>query len=344
MEKKSKRKKGIEIRREVRENILKLLWPEKTGWGKNKKINSLEFRKFVERSGHRKGTIYEELRTLINVGIVARKGREYVLVPGYFRRKSDLLRYITFLKSDDPSLMQTGAMGLNEIFSSHANIRVQNLKVFLQSSDIQALIEGQDVSEIIKIKEIWEVFLIVLNDTKKYGWLVERYLISAIQNAIKIAEDLRKQETSFDIDSNLKEALMKAVGKAILDFTASEAYVMYKRSVVKLIEILRELDDSNIIQIGIIEQLLKRPHKKPRFSRLDNSLPPDEFTSREREYDDIWHEPWGYSDLFNETYLTLKQLGKEKMKALLDNWMAQDNSNLRHGAWMFRRHLSQDKR
>lgn len=343
MEKESKRKNGIEIRKEVRKRILRLLWPEKTGDGKNKKINSMEFRKYVERSGHRRETIYQELRTLIKVGIVARKGREYVLVPGYFKRKSDLLKYVEFLKSDDPSLNQTGAMGLNEIYSSNSNIRLENFEVFLQSSDIKALIEGQDVSEIIKIREIWDVFIIVLNHTEKYDWLIDRYLISTIQNAVRIGKKLEKQETSFCLDGNLKEALMRAVGKAILDLTASEAYVMNKRSVVKLTKLLRDLDDSNIVQIGIIEQLLKRPCRKTQFSKLDDSLPTPEFASKEHEYEDIWHEPWGYSDLSKEIYLTLKKLGKEKMKALLDDWMAQDNLNLRYGAWIFRKRLSTHK-
>ena len=110
MEKKKKRKKGIEIRREVREDILRMLWPEKTVEGKDKKIRGIDFRKYAaERSRHRPETVYEVRRALMDSGIVARDGREYVLVPGCFRRKSDVLSYVEFLKSDDQSLNEAGA-------------------------------------------------------------------------------------------------------------------------------------------------------------------------------------------------------------------------------------------
>ena len=336
MEKKRKRKKGIEIRREVREDILRMLWPGKT---------AIDFKKYAaERSRHRPETVYEDRRALMDSGIVARDGREYVLVPGCFRRKSDVLRYVEFLKSDDQSLMEAGAEGLHEIYTSRTNLGKQNLEDFLRSTDIQALIEGQDVIEVTKIKEVWEVFVAVLNETERFDWLLARYLISTIQGAITCAKRLRKLESSSPLDSNLNEALLRGAAKTILELTCSGAYIMYKGAVVKLFKILRDLDDSNTILLSTVEGLLKRPYKKVDFSKMDRPLIDDERPSKDREYDDIWHEPWGYSDLFEEIYVTLKRLGKRKMKTMLDNWMAQDNSNLRHGAWMFRTRLCQDKR
>jgi hypothetical protein len=329
-----KRKKGIEIRREVREDILRMLWLGK---------RAIDFKEYAKRNHHRPGTVYEVRRALMDNGIVARDGREYVLVPDRFRRKGDVLRYVEFLKSDDPSLMETGAEGLHEIYTSRMNLK-QNLEDFLKSSDIQALIEGQDVISATKIKEAWEVFVAVLNEAKKFDWLLDRYLIGTIQGAITCAKSLGKLESSSPLDHDLNEALVRGAAKTILELTCSEAYVMHKRGVVKLFKILRDLDDSNTILLSTVEELLKRPYKKVDFSKLERPLFDEERPSKDREYDDIWHEPWGYSDLFEEICVTLKRMGKRKMKTALDNWMAQDNSNLRHGAWVFRRRLSQDKR
>lgn len=162
-----------------------------------------------------------------------------------------------------------------------------------------------------------------------------------IQEAITRVKDLAKIGLPVTVPkSRLNKELVRSVRKAIVVLTASECYLMYERIIIKLLRILRDLDDDKkTCLLRTLKDLMKRPCKKTDFSTVERHISDDgPRPSREQEFNDIWHASEGYSDLFKAVYAMLEKLGKERMRTILLNWIAHGENNLRYEARMFLSH------
>jgi hypothetical protein len=316
---------------DIAEGILRTVYSHEIVYDK-------DFKRLAERRRHRYANIYKVRNILMDRGIVGRLDKGYVLIPGCFVRRSEILQYVKFLKGNDPGLWDIGVRGLHDIYARRAAPEVESVEEFLQQTSVKALIEGRDVREVTQIREVWEVFIEVLGDDDKC-WLLKN-LVKTIQGAIDRVKDLGKMGLPITgPKSKLNKELVRSVSKAILVLTSSECYLMYEKIVIKLLCILRDLDDEEKTRLlRTLKDLLKRPCQRTNFSTAEKPTSDGYRRSKEQTFNDIWHAPEGYTDLFNACYTMLEKLGKERMRTILLNWITHGDNNLRSGAQMLLSH------
>ena len=233
--------------------------------------------------------------------------------------------------------METGASGLCNVYASNAVLagRKQSFDDFLHSTRIRSKIKGEDVVDVSEITQVWTFFLKVLNDVERYSFVLPK-LVLALHGAFTIATRIEKANPPVSqFTLRLNDALVENVRLAIFALIRSEIQEMYERTIIKLIVMLRDMDDSNTQLVAIIKELLKEPIRRVDFSSLDK-LPPEEALPREkRGINDIWNQPGDYSDLFKAAYYLLYQLGVDRMEAMLEEWADRRDINLSRGAQLF---------
>lgn len=282
--------------------------------------------------------IYSIRDDLIERGIIKRVDRRYQLVLSKFRRRDEILRYVNFIRSGNPMYMKIGAMELRNIFMTHAIPKTKDFEEFLQVTNLQALIEGEDVVEVTHIKEVWKLFVDVLSDIREFTWLL-KYLTKAILGALKNVKrygylDLLKTPMNGKV---LDESLHVSIEKAIFYFVGSEElYYRYEKIVIKLFRILQELDNESKYLVSTIKELLRRSSSnRGRFSILSQPLSDNLHPLGARRLPNLWYTTNDYSDLFKAIYRMLRKLGKERMRKLLLEWVTDADINLRFNAWLF---------
>lgn len=268
----------------------------------------------------------------------------YVLCRGYFERRDEVLGYVKFLRGNDPMHMKIGAQNLRRIYSAAVVPEAKTFEGFLQTSNLEALTQGQEVVEVTHVDEVWKLFTEVLDNSQKFDWLL-MHLTDAILNAVMLVKDNENMDLlNKQIDDRaLGEALILSVRKAIFDTVCSETYCMHEKDVIKLFLILRELDTQNEVLIKTIKELLSLPQKRTDFSKAELPASTVEQTSEEQGIPDVWRVSGGYSDLFKVIYRMLENTENESMRNLLQEWVTGKDVNLRFGAWIFYDYLLKDK-
>ena len=308
-----------------------------------------DFKSWAKSHHHSSKSIYPHRERLMRLGVIAHNDKEktYVLVPIYFEQKSKILRYLRFLRSNKPDKMKTGALGLYNVYASNAVLlgRKQSIDAFLQTTRIRGKIKGKDLVDIVQIKQVWKFFLEALNDVKRYSFVLPE-LVPALQGACAVAKRIEKANPLVvPLTSKLYGALAENVRLAIFTIVRSEMYAIYERIAIKLIVLLRDMDDSNTQLVAIIKDLFKESIRHVDFSNFER-LPSDEACPvRKIGIDNIWEVPGDYSDLFKAVYYLLDDLGKNRMPSMLEEWTDRRDINLSRWAQLFLNvPLSQKKR
>jgi len=317
----------------IEEGIFAVVYKEKSARDK-------DFKSWAKRNHHSPKSIYHARKRLIQLRIIAHNEKEktYILVPTYFDQKRKILRYLKFLKSNKPDKMKTGALGLCNVYYSNAALLESNQSIdaFLQSTHIIGKIKGENLVDIVRIKQVWNFFLKVLNDVERYSFVLPE-LVLALQGAFVIAKHIEKANPVIaPLTSKRYAAFAEKVRLAIFAIVRSEIYEVYERVVIRLVVLLQDMDDSNTQLVAIIKDLFKESTSQVDFSKLDK-LPLDEACpARKIGIANIWEQPSGdYSDLFKEIYFLLYNLGKDRMQEMLEEWADQRDINISRCAQRF---------
>jgi len=310
-------------------------------------VSNNDFRKLR----HNRNNVHQVKTDLVRAGIMKRVKNGYVLCQGYFEQRDEVLRYVQFLRSGNPMHMEIGAHNLRRIYDVAVVPEAKTFEDFLQTTNLEALTQGQEVVEVTHIDEAWKLFTEVLNDCQKFDWLL-MYLTDVILKALRLV----KKNENMDLlnkqidDRALDEALILSVRKAIFDTVCSETYSetyfekhqMQEQVAIRLFLILRELDTQNEVLIKTLKELLSLPRKRTDFSKLELPASTVEQTSEEQGIPDIWRVSGGYSDLFKVICRMLKSMDKKSMRNLLLEWVTGKDINLSFGAKTFYDHLFKD--
>lgn len=305
---------------------------------KNKIARDKDF-KSIKRN---RANVYRVRNDLIRKGIIKRvrtRGfSEYHLVSGNFQRREDILRCVNFMRSHDRMQMKTGAQRLDKIYNMDVISEAKDLDEFLQVTNLKALTEGKDVVEVTHVEQVWRLFIDALNDAEKSRWLLSE-LTDVIFAAVLLVKrygnvDLLKMRLNGKV---LDDSLHSSIQKAIFHFVGSEElYHMYKKIVIELFLILQELDDESKYLVSTIKELLRRiSSNHARFSILSQPASDNLHPLGARRLPNLWYKTGDYSDLFKVIYRMLRNLGKERMRKLLLEWITDTDINLRFNAWPF---------
>jgi hypothetical protein len=235
--------------------------------------------------------------------------------------------------------MKIGALSLREIYSEDTISKERDFEEFLQAVDLNMLLESEDVVEASEVKEVWMLFVDILNDIEEFSW-ISRVLAEAMYGAVirmKLCGFKDLLETSVNHKA-LKDELSKSLQNAIFCITRSEAlYCMYDSVAIKLLRILQELNDESECLLNTIKELLRTPSpNRNRFSRMERPASDDDLCpSYETKFPKLWYTTGDYSNLFKAIYMILRKMGKERMRNLLLKWMDDEDVNLRLGASTF---------
>jgi hypothetical protein len=282
---------------------------------------------------------YAVRKTLMKKGtIIKRADRKYYLVEGSFRPLGEILKYLGFLRSHDPKLMSLAALNLQKIYSEDAISEAKDFEEFLQIIDLNTLLQSEDVTEITQIKEVWMLFIDVLDKIDEFSW-ISKQMADAIYGAVMRTQRYESMgffETSAN-SKTLRKELCKSIQKAILRILRTEdMHSMYERVAIELLIILQELNGESEYLLNTIKEILRTPSpNRDRFSRLDQPASDDLYPSYETKFPELWHTTGDYSDLFKAIYIMLGNIGRERMRDLLLKWVDDEDVNLRLGASLF---------